>query len=273
MRGVCRPKRLRRRPGHMTGLETVRPNPRVTAGCSGGDAPAGTFDPFRTSIRDAVTGRVLDVTGTGAASRSLRSTTEARTEGIGHGKEESDHRCAGARLQGAARARGGALGWRRVGVRGARTAERTQDVVRAPAGRQRSREANAVGDGRDVGRGRAARSARADRGIQRRWRCGGVCADDADVRAGVPCRLRGAVEADDQGGARAQHAALHSAGLRQPTHRYDHGARRAELVRRTLGHAGRNGEPVAGGSVVAHEARRGPGAAPGARPEFQAAAL
>ena len=145
--------------------------------------------------------------------------------------------------------------------------------VRAPARRRRVREANAVGGERDAGRGRTARSSRTDRAREVRRRCGGVGADHADVRAGVPCRLRGAVEADDQGGARAQHAALHSAGLRQPTHRYDHGARRAELVRRTLGHAGRNGEPVAGGSVVAHEARRGPGAAPGARPEFQAAAL
>ena len=35
----------------MTGRETVRPKPKVTTGCSGGDAPAGTFDPFRTSIR------------------------------------------------------------------------------------------------------------------------------------------------------------------------------------------------------------------------------
>ena len=54
----------------------------MTAGYSGGDAPAGTFDPFRTSIRDAVTRRVLSVTRIGDASRSRWSTTEAKTEGI-----------------------------------------------------------------------------------------------------------------------------------------------------------------------------------------------
>ena len=59
VRGVCRPKRLRRSHRHMTGRETVKPKPRVTAGCSDGDAPAGTSDPFRTSIRHTVTWRVL----------------------------------------------------------------------------------------------------------------------------------------------------------------------------------------------------------------------
>ena len=43
----------------MTGRETVKPKPRVTAGCSDGDAPAGTSDPFRTSIRHTVTWRAL----------------------------------------------------------------------------------------------------------------------------------------------------------------------------------------------------------------------
>ena len=44
----------------MTGRETVKPKPRVTAGCSDGDAPAGTSDPFRTSIRHTVTWRALN---------------------------------------------------------------------------------------------------------------------------------------------------------------------------------------------------------------------
>ena len=81
-----------------------RPQPAVSAGFSGRSAPAGTFDPFQTSIRDAVTARVLDVTQTGAASMARRSTTEAKTEGIDHGDEDEDHRCTGARLHGAARA-------------------------------------------------------------------------------------------------------------------------------------------------------------------------
>ena len=80
-----RTKRLCRKQGHMTDLETVRAQHRVTAACRGRDAPTDTSDPFfRTSIRDAVTRRILGVIRTGAASMPRRSTTEARTGGIGH---------------------------------------------------------------------------------------------------------------------------------------------------------------------------------------------
>ena len=69
-------------------------------------------------------------------------------------KEDKDHRGTGARLRGAARARGGALGRRRTGTGTASTSERTEDLDRASAGRARGRQANPVVGGRDVGRER-----------------------------------------------------------------------------------------------------------------------
>ena len=58
----------------MTDLETVRAQHRVTAACRGRDAPTDTSDPFlQTSIRDAVTRRILGVIRAGAASMPRRS--------------------------------------------------------------------------------------------------------------------------------------------------------------------------------------------------------
>ena len=59
--------------------------------------------------------------------------------------------------------------------------------------------------------------------------------------------------AGDQDSARALHAAIHPACVWQPTHRCDHGARRAELVRRAVGNQCGDGEPLAGGAVVTDE--------------------
>ena len=107
------------------------------------------------------------------------------------------------------------MGWRRVGARTACASKRTEDLDRASADRHRGRQANARGGGHDAGRGRAARGSHADRGSRGGRRCAGIGADDGNVRAGVPRGLCRAVEADDESGTRRQHAALHSACLRQ----------------------------------------------------------
>ena len=213
----CVKSKLRQKSVGLIGMTPgFRPQLAVTAGFSGLGTPAGTSDPFRTSIRDAVTRRVLGVTRTGAAFRSRRSTTQARTEGIGNGNKDEDHRGSGARVHGAIRTRGGAVGRRRAWARTARTSERAEDMDRASAGRRRGRQANAVGVGRDVGRGRATNSTGVDRGNRGRRHGASVGADDADIRAGVPRGLCRTVEADDEGIARRQHAARHPAGFRLP---------------------------------------------------------
>ena len=180
----------------MTDLETVRAQHRVTAACRGRDAPTDTSDPFlQTSIRDAVTRRILGVIRAGAASMPRRSP----------GRE--------------------AVGRRRTGTRTASTSERTEDLDRASAGRERGRQANPVVGGRDVGRERH----------------GG---DDATVAVPTMRIFGPAFLADCAGRPKPTTKATHAhnmqrsiAGLRQPSRRCGHCAQRAELVRRSVGHA------------------------------------
>ena len=212
MRGVCRPKRLRRRLGHMTGMKTVRPKPRVTEGTAAATllrAPSIPSEPRSVTPLPGVSwtlpARVPRPGRSGPRRKRSRN-------GSSDGEENCDHQCTGASVHGIGGARSGAMGRSRARARTARTSERTEDMDRASAGPQRARQANAVIVGCDVGRGCATCSACADRGGRGRRPCAGIGATDADVRTGVPCGLRRAVEAKDQGGARAQYAALHPIG-------------------------------------------------------------
>ena len=153
------------------------------------------------------------------------------------------------------------MGQRGAGTRAAGATERTPDVDRAPALQRLGRQADARRVRRADGRGRTARGARADLRC-RNGRRGGGGPDAADIRAGVPRRLRRTLEADDARKLRAYRAALDTAGVRQPPSpgvrqppsRCDRREGRAQLARRHRGHVSGLGALGTRGDVVDDEA-------------------
>ena len=162
-----------------------------------------------------------------------------------------------ARLRRCGRTRGRAVGQRGAGARTEGATERAQDVDRAPALQRLGRQADARRARRADDRGCTARGASDVRRCQGQRRADDG-PDGADVRAGVPRRLRRTMEARDAASARGRHTPAHTADLRQPARLRGYGEGRAQLVRRSLGHAGSVGEPDAGSVVVADEARGSP---------------
>ena len=211
-----------------------------------------------TSEPGSVTRRVLGVPQRGRPRRAGRDRNER--EGSDHDEQNEDHHGGRARLRACGRTRGRAVGQRGTGPRTAGSTERTQDVDCAPALQRLGRQADARRARRADGRGRTARGARAARRCRSEARaCSG--ADGADVRAGVPRRLRRTLEARDTAGACGRNEPLHTARVRRSPRRCGYREGRAQLVRRSLGHAGSVGEPGAGGAVVDDEARGGTRAA------------
>ena len=138
-----------------------------------------------------------------------------------------------------------------LGLRARSNGRKTLD--RAPTLQRLRRQADAR---RADDRGRTARGACADRRCRREARTGGG-PDGADVRVGVPCRLRGTLKARDAGQLREQRAALDPARVRQPPGRCDRHEGRAVPVRRNRGHVSRLVELGVGVDVVDDEARGG----------------
>ena len=126
---------------------------------------------------------------------------------------------------------------------------------RAPARGRLRRQADAGCARRADGRGCAVGGAGNVRRDANGRRAGGD-ADGADVRAGVPRRLRRTLEARDAAFACARHEAAHPSRARRPPGRCPDREGRAQLVRRSRGRAGGNGEPGAGGAVGDDAARR-----------------